>query len=344
MTKLARPAPRLAFDILVTENKGVVAIDQGEDLVEIVGVDPEACRVALNEMRGDRTLSQISKTSGVALRQLEALCRKLEGEGLLKFVDIAHGETAATDLVSPATLIALCDPLFAQWKQRLFAYPLWTGLTDGTAPRSVFLGWLIESYFFIEAATARLPIAIAGCANLAARRLFAKHFAEEFDHHHFFAKALEAAGVDQAALSSRAPLPGTLAVRNHMRACGRRDPLAYAACSGFLESTGEDHVKSHAFFDQVALHFDGKAAPIVSPLAEHARLDEAYQHCGMLKLVAEALGPVSRARVEAALQDARLLMETLEVWSTDIWHHYQEPDSLTSGVRRYRPLRYEAPL
>lgn len=338
------PAPQLKFDIVAEISNGVVVIDQGDDIVEISGLDPDACRSALNEMRGDRTLSQISTTSGVAVKKLKALCQGLERSGLLAFVNRARSGSVATELVSPEALVALCDPLFANWKQRLFTHPLWAGLTEGTVPRQVFLGWLIENYFFIEAATARLPIAIAGCDNLAARRLFAKHFAEEFDHHHFFAKALDAAGIDEAMMCKRTPLPSTQAVRNHMRACGRRDPLAYAACSGFLESTGDDHVKSHAFFNQVALHFDGENAPIVSPLAEHARLDEAYQHCGMLKLVAEALGPVPRARIEAALQDARLLMETLNVWSSDIWRHYQEPDSLAIGVRRYRPLHYEQVL
>lgn len=344
MSELAMRAPRLAFDVVLGLSEGAVVIDHGDDVVEITGLDTQTCRRALNEMRGDRTLPQISAASGVAVQDLEALCRGLETSRLLEFVDPARSASAATDLVSPSATIALFDPLFVEWKRRLFAQPLWTGLTEGSAPRSVFLGWLIENYFFIEAATARLPVAIAGCDDLAARRLFAKHFSEEFDHHHFFSRALEAAGVDQAALSRRTPLPSTLAVRNHMRACGRRDPLAYAACSGFLESTGDDHVKSHAFFARIAAHFDGENAPVVGPLAEHARLDEAYQHCGMLKLIAEALGPVSRARVEAALQAARLLMETLEVWSFDIWRHYQEPDSLATGVRRYRPLRYEQVL
>jgi hypothetical protein len=126
-----------------------------------------------------------------------------------------------------------------------------------------------------------------------------------------------------------------------MRHCGRRDPLAYATCSGFLESTGEDRATAHAFFEQLAAHFDSGAAPIVAPLAEHARLDEDYQHSGMLQLVAQAIGPVTRARAEAALEAARLLVETLEVWSTDILRHYSDERGLMGGVRRYRPLQYE---
>jgi hypothetical protein len=89
------------------------------------------------------------------------------------------------------------------------------------------------------------------------------------------------------------------------------------------------------------MHFDSTNSPIVGPLAEHARLDEAYQHCGMLRLVSEAIGPVTRARADAALESARLLVETLEIWSTDILRHYSNKRALAGGVRRYRPLEFE---
>jgi pyrroloquinoline quinone (PQQ) biosynthesis protein C len=223
----------------------------------------------------------------------------------------------------------------------LFSGELWTELATGEAPRHLFLGWLIENYFFIEAATMRLPVGIAGTQDLAARRLFSKHFCEEYDHHHFFEAALAAAGIDAHSLKARTPLPTTLAICHHMREAGRRDPLAYAACSGFLESTGDDHSRAHAFFDRLTEHFDGADGAVVGPLAEHARLDEGYQHCGMLRLIADAIGPVPLARADAALESARLLVETLEAWSLDIRRHYDSPEALRPGLRRYRPCRNE---
>ncbi|WP_404369743.1 hypothetical protein AB5I39_00055 [Sphingomonas sp. MMS24-J45] len=333
--------PRLAFDLTIVSGERTVCLERGEDVFEIAGLPPAAVRAALDEMRGDRQLDSIALASGLSRSQLFALCNALADAGILAFESVGALEQAATGDIDPKHFVALCEAHFAVWKNRLFSGPLWTSLASGDATRPVFIGWLIESYFFIEAATARLPIAIAAARPLAVRQLFAKHFSEEYDHHHFFQTGLEAAGIDRAMLAARTPLPSTVAIRNHMRHAGRLDPLAYAACSGFLESTGEDHDRAHEFFERLTANFDRAGAPIIGPLAEHSRLDEQYQHCGMLHLVAEAIGPITRARAEAALEAARLLVETLEVWSTDIVRHYARESGLSGGVRRYRPAPYE---
>lgn len=332
--------PRLDFDLTVGGGAEVVVLERGEEVIEVRGLPPAAARTALAEMRGDRDLREISLVSRLPPHEVKVLCERLAAAGVLTFLQPGHDGTGPSEVLAPGVLVDACERHFATWKTRLFEGPLWTGLASGAAERPVFLGWLIESYFFIEAVTARLPVAIAGSRDPAVRRLFAKHYSEEYDHHHFFRKSLAAAGVDPETLADRTPLPGTLAVRNHMRDCGRRDPLAYATCSGFLESTGDDHARSHAFFDRLASHYDQGQAPVVTPMADHARLDEGYEHCGMLRLVAEAIGPVTRTRAEAALEAVRILVETLDVWSADILRHYRDERALPGGVRRYRPLNY----
>lgn len=332
--------PCLAFDVTMSPSEHLLLLERGGDEFEIAGLDPAAALLALDEMRGDRTLEDIARTSDVARPQLEAVCQALQDAGILSFDTRGESDCASLEAIAPDQLVEFCEEQFAVWKAGLFSGPLWVALAEGNAPRSLFLGWLIESYFFIEAATTRLPIAIASARPPAVRRLFAKHFSEEFDHHHFFRRGLEAAGITLTMLEARAPLPSTSAIRNHMRDAGRRDPLCYAACSGFLESTGEDHDRAHEFFDRLATNFDREGAPVVGPLAAHAQLDEQYQHCGMLRLVAEAIGPVTRVRADAALESARLLVETLHVWSCDILRHYGNAAGLSGGVRRYRPVDY----
>lgn len=330
--------PRLKFGACVRVEVDRVVVELDDDEIEIVGLPPPSCCRALAEMQGDRDLAAIAGASGCSVHEIHHLCRRLAAEGALEFVSLADAELARRTIVEPSLLVDACAAYFPEWKKRLFSHPLWVALANGTAPKAMFIGWMIESFHFIEGATARLPIAISNSSDPVVRKIFAKHFSEEYDHHHFFARALAAAGLDATWLKNVEPLPGTNAVRNHMRACGRRDPLAYAACSGFLESTGSDHARSRAFFSHLAAHFDNSDASIIKPIADHARLDEGYQHCGFLGLVADAIGPVTRSRAEEAFQSAFLLLETLEVWSTDIQRHYRGVEALTAGLRRYRPL------
>jgi pyrroloquinoline quinone (PQQ) biosynthesis protein C len=225
-------------------------------------------------------------------------------------------------MVTPDTFAETCRCVFPQWKERLFSHPLWTSLAEGSAPRDVFLGWLIESYHFIEGVTIRLPMCIAACTDASARAVFVRHFAEEYDHRHFFLSALQAAGLgDEAA--RRRPLPGTLAVLNCMREAARHDYLAYAACSGFLESTGTDRSNARAFFARVAEHYESPSGNIVQPMVAHVSLDESYAHGLFLEKVCRHLEALPRTRADRALQSAWNLLETLEFWSQDILDHYR---------------------
>ena len=306
-----------------------------------MGLPVSRCLKALDEMRGDQELDEIAAISGLTSSVLHSLCKQLHDQGVLSFSSATADRGA---LVAPSTLINSCRRRFPEWKHRLFSHPLWVSLAAGTASKTLFTGWLVESFHFIEAVTGRIPMAIANCTDPKVRRIFVRHFAEEYDHHHFFAQALGSAGIDDCRREKLTPLPGTNAVRNHMRAAARLSPLAYAACSGFLESTGDDRSRTASFFECLQKHFDRPDRAIVGPMAAHAALDEGYGHSGFLESVAEAVGPVTGAQVDAALQAAYILLETLEAWSTDILRHYASPASLTQGMRRYRPQPAEQPV
>lgn len=329
--------PLIAPDARILLQPQVCRIETDDVALDIRAPrDPAAAGRALASMYGDTSAAELARDSGLGAADLAAICAALAQEAM---VSDARPHADPAEPVDGEAFVALCARAFAGWKQRLFGHPLWVALAEGEASRPLFLGWLIENYHLIEAATVRLPVAIAACAHPVVKRHFVKHFREEFDHHHFFRQSLRAAGLDVATVEARPPLPGTMAVINHMRACARRDSLSYAACSGFLESTGEDHQRAREFFRRLGTHFDSGGGAIVTPLAEHAALDEDYGHCGMLALVVGAGGTVTRGQARRALADAHALVEALELWSTDILRHYDGSAALSGAARRYRPVR-----
>lgn len=294
------------------------------------GLAPGVLHAVVAECDGSKTVGEVAAACGLPDSVVSAVTQHLISLGLA--VDV---RCSADVTVSPARFASACRHLYVPWKQRLFSHPLWTGLASGCAPSSQFFGWLLESYHFIEGVHDRLALAVAECPDSPVREVFARHYREEYDHSSFFLEALRALGYTREAVTASRPLPGTLAALNFARQRARRDPLQYAVCSGFLESTGTDRHNAHSFLEQVKQHYAEDTPLAIDPVIAHVELDEDYGHGTLLELVCERLGPVPLARASAAIDAGARFVETLELWSTDIVRSHAAPPSLRD-VRTYR--------
>lgn len=323
--------PLARFDATICPSGTAAIVEIPDTVVTVSGVKTETLRNLLDMCDGKRDLAYLAENLGLRNADVRNLVSQLSDAGVLV---VAH--LSDDDLIDPSELIDACRTLFPVLKQRLFSHSLWRSLTGGTASQDQFAGWLLESYHFIEGVTIRMPLVIASCREHNIRRHFVEHFSEEYDHHHFFMRSLNALGISAEQVHASPPLPGTGAVLNWMRNCARQDALQYAACSGFLESTGADHQRARSFFSVLAKKYDSAGKGIVSPMADHVDLDEQYEHSGFIEKICAELPRLSLRRADAALQAAVGLVETLELWSTDIERHYRNARVSDGGVRHYR--------
>lgn len=314
-----------------------VEIEIDDDVFTLSGLEPRPLAQALNLLNGVHPLPDVSKLASVPLDGLNTIIAHLSTIGLVS------SEPSPDALIEPSEFAHLCRSLYRPWKTRLFGHELWRGLVDGTLDRRIFVGWAIESYWFIEGVLDRLPMATACSENQKLRSVFAHHFSEEWDHFHFFTRTLDVLGVTAEQRKVGQPLPSTRAILHWMRNAARRDPLRYAACSGFLESTGADRTAARSFFDHVAERYDTPDRAAVTPMAEHVTLDEDYGHNTMVENAANCFSSISRERAQKALQSAYGLLETLEMWSSDILRHYAAPSSLPlTSPRIYRGAEFRS--
>ena len=320
------------FEAAVAEISGGALIDGELSSVEVIGVPKQAVSRVMLSLDGGRTLNEVAARIGMPASVVSAIC------GALSEASLIHKAEVGDRPVPHEEFAELSRRVFAAWKKRLFSHPLWQGLVAGTAPPGQFAGWLMENYQFIEGVNDRLGSATAYCRSRAGRRHFARHFREEYDHGEFFIQGLLALGFSRDAIYASRPLASTRGIINHMRRCARQDSLFYAACSGFLESTGGDRSNARAFFDAVTENYASDRPAIVSPLIAHLELDEEYGHNGVIESVGPYLGPISHARASAALQAVRALVEGLELWSSDIVRHYSS-DTISLRARAYGSRR-----
>jgi hypothetical protein len=329
----SHPALRWDVQLSLDETMGDAVFLRDEAEYRFTGISGETICQVVARLDGIKAAFAIAAELGLPLKTVETLC-----ERLIEF-DLAVSMESSDEAVSPQKFSSTCRFYFPRWKNRLFGHALWRQLATGEAARGQFIGWLLESYHFIEGVNDRLALAVAECYDVKIRPLFAHHYVEEYDHADFFINALNALGLDEASIISSRPLPGTLAILNFMRQCARRDPLQYAVCSGFLESTGSDRERARTFFAYVAKHYSPDTNDVVAPLVGHVQLDESYGHNNMMERIVERIGPVPIARASAALEAGALLVETLELWSTDIQRSYlQSPFTTRHTNTCYRPL------
>lgn len=297
------------------------------------------------------------KFSGISAHTLRAICSRLDGKQKIDaiadslklplstvktVINLLIENHLAVNLqsekvVSPEQFSSACRSLFPEWKERLFSHRLWLDLSRGKASRTQFLGWLLESYHFIAGVNVRLALAVAECSEHSIRSLFAQHYSEEYDHCHFFMSALNDFGLSKEEILNSRPLPGTLAILNFMRQCARADSLQYAVCSGFLESTGTDRERGREFFSHLMKYYSPEKTSAIQPLVEHINLDEAYGHNSLMEAIVDKLGDIPLERASAAINAGSLLVETLEMWSTDIRRNYSASEfKLRINPNQYR--------
>ncbi|MER9349984.1 iron-containing redox enzyme family protein [Mesorhizobium sp. M0227] len=236
---------------------------------------------------------------------------------------------------------AVLSSCYKQWNDTLFSHRLWTSLADGTARSGVVDGWLIESYHFIRGANARLSYAVSLCQDQRIKSIFAHHYSEEYDHYKFFAESLSRRKIDPLHIDELGPLPSTLAVLNMARRAARIDPLAYAACSGLLESTGSDSGRAREFYGLVEKNYDLDQSGFVEPMVRHIDLDEEFEHGDVMADVFNPIEYIEEERANTILQTVSLFRETLSMWFDEIERYYYT-SPYRAGIR-YRFVQTNSP-
>jgi pyrroloquinoline quinone (PQQ) biosynthesis protein C len=149
----------------------------------------------------------------------------------------------------------------------------------------------------------------------------AKHYAEEWNHYHYFMKSLKALGFKESDIQNSVPLPMTLALSNFMRQAAREDILCYSICSAVLEGTTTDRGTYNPYYEKSAeLYGVPKAA--IAPIYAHLDLDIKYGHSDLFLEMLEKVESISAARAARILEYGHQLVEHIWLWTDNIEKYY----------------------
>jgi pyrroloquinoline quinone (PQQ) biosynthesis protein C len=300
----------------ITPREGKRALRLSDRIVELG--DPEFdwyTKVAawLPTVRG---LADLSRELGMDEAKVPKFIGALEKAGLLYRVD----ETKKT--LTGLEFHSRFSSTLASWLSEAFGHPFWERMMTGKGSARLFTGWLIELYHYTKNANRHMPLSCAHAHDKPIKQLRAKHYAEEWNHYHYFMKSLKALGFTEAQIADSVPLPMTLALSNFMRQAAREDVLAYSICSAVLEGTTTDRRTYNPYYEKSAELY-GIPKEAVAPIYAHLDLDVQYQHSDLFRDILEHVPELSPERASLVLDYGHQLVEHIWLWTDNIEKYYQ---------------------
>jgi len=258
---------------------------------------------------------EIAADLGMDEGRLRRLATALENAGLL------YRQDAVPATLSGVDLHTLFNKLLPSWLDEAFSHPFWERMTSGNGSRRMYSGWLIELYHYTRNANRHMPLSCAHTKEKAIKNMRAKHYAEEWNHYHYFLKALKALGFSEESVVNSVPLPMSLALSNFMRQAAREDILAYSICSAVLEGTTVNRGAYNPYYEKCAELY--KLPPeSIAPIYAHLDLDVQYQHSDLFLDILNTVKTIPAARAGRVLEYGHQLVEHIWLWTDSIEKYY----------------------
>jgi pyrroloquinoline quinone (PQQ) biosynthesis protein C len=274
----------------------------------------------VNWLPSVRGIAELSKDLEMGEAKVPRFLEALEKTGLL--YRIPEVRDSLTGLAFHAQFSSVLE----SWISEAFSHPFWERMMSGRGSARLFTGWLIELYHYTKNANRHMPLSCAYGREKAVKQLRAKHYAEEWNHYHYFMKSLKALDFKEPDIAESVPLPMTLALSNFMRQAAREDILAYSICSAVLEGTTTNRGAYSPYYEKSAELY-GVPRAAIAPIYAHLDLDVQYQHSDLFKDILETVPTLSPERASRTLDYGHQLVEHIWLWTDNIEKYYQVDDN-----------------
>jgi pyrroloquinoline quinone (PQQ) biosynthesis protein C len=261
----------------------------------------------------------LERATGLGRDGSEHLLRQLCDAGLL------YRKRDLPASISGVELHRQFSELLPSWLDQAFSHPFWERMTSGRGSKRLFAGWLFELYHYTRNANRHMPLSCAHTREKALKALRAKHYAEEWNHYHYFMKSLKALGYTEPQVSESVPLPMTLALSNFMRQAAREDILAYSICSAVLEGTTVERGTYNPYYQKCAELY-GVPQAAIQPIYAHLDLDVQYQHSDLFLDICRQVVELPAVRAARVLDYGHQLAEHIWLWTDNIERYYDGED------------------
>lgn len=294
---------------------GARRLSLSDRAVEIGAREGDAYERLVAWLGTNAPVGELERATGMSAELLERLAARFARAGLLR------PTSEVPDAITGEELHRQFSALLPSWLAEAFSHPFWERMASGRGSARLFTGWIFELFHYTKNANRHMPLACASAREKAIKALRARHYAEEWNHYHYFVKSLKALGFAEREVALSVPLPMTLALSNFMRQAAREDVLAYSICSAVLEGTTTDRRSFGAYHDRIVEMY-GVPRAAIEPIDAHLALDVKYQHSDLFREILATVDRIPRERASRILDYGHQLVEHVWMWTASIEAYY----------------------
>jgi hypothetical protein len=295
---------------------GATALRLHDRMVELGAEELAAYTKLVEWLPTTRTASDLAADVGMDERRLQRFASRLADGGLLyRRADVPQRITGREFFERHFS------PILESWLSEAFSHPFWEKMMSGRGSARLYAGWTFELYHYTKNCNRHMPLCGVATREKGVKLLHAKHYAEEWNHYHFFAKSLRALGYTDAQIDASVPLPMTTALSNFMRQAAREDSIAYSICSAVLEGTTVSAASYDPYHEQVVQLYRVPRGAI-QPIYDHLDLDKKYAHKNLFEEVLGTIDEITAQRAGTALDYGHQLVEHIWTWTDSIDKYY----------------------
>ena len=312
-------------------NDGSVALSLSDRIIDLGKREFVLYKKITAWLPSNRDIGSLSKETGLDIAAIERLLKSLENSGLLYNHDQIPEKVTGLEFHSK-----YFSKVLPSWLSEAFSHPFWERMMSGKGSTRLFLGWMVELYHYTRNANRHMPLSCAHTHEKPIKTLHAKHYAEEWNHYHFFMKSLKALGYTEAEISNSVPLPTTLALSNFMRQAAREDILCYSICSAVLEGTTTDRSQFNPYYEKCADLYNIPREAI-APIYAHLDLDIKYGHSDLFLDILKTVDAITSKRAGRILEYGHQLVEHIWLWTDNIEKYYGDEKNIVPR-RQFDPF------
>lgn len=290
---LAIERPRLRHCTLIDEpdsNKTTLVVGTDYFTLERSGGQREDFLRLKSLMDGRHTIEEMGRKTGIKIDDIASVIDQFSSAGLLQ-------TRSADESISVPAFLQRIEETSMMWRRQIGLHRIFAGLSNGTYPREVFLGLLIETYHYVYMLPRVLEALSKQMRPSRYKEVVAEYAAEEMEHYQAYREALSTFGNLGQSLSSAHPTVGTLSLVRNFDYIGRRSDLSLVCCLQLIEARKHEMSDAESSLRTIADRYD--LPKLVEPFILHMKADVDLGHSNLL---GEALASVTALPAEAAHQ------------------------------------------
>jgi len=316
--------PLLSPDVTVQALPGGdLSVETADTEYTFHGEGGRALAAVADRLDGSASIADLASPAEVSPESLARVLDSLVEDGLVM---------DARRLLQPSSVeefLAAYHQACGLWAKEMSLGPFWSTLASGRAPRAMVLGWGVEFYHYVEAANEHMAASVAYCrGDPGARRWFAQHYAEEYNHSIIFLEGLVACGLDRDQVRRAPPLSTTRALLNHLVELATTDSLAYAGAFGLMRDSRAVRDDQRVRYEQLIEHYPF-ARGMFEAIQKHNNLDQGLKHDELvLERIVQRDGRVTPEAARRIAGGARSTLEHFVLYFEGIHDAYVAPGAV----------------